>query len=102
MCLFGDLPPLEEIHIVKLVQLYGKLKCPLYFRHDIIPLITCQKERDRETEAVSVTEEANHNGRVFSWARRELLVSPLCLSEQRKQPRRVAVPRKCRLINALL
>lgn len=43
----GDLPSLEEIHIVKLVQLYRKLKCPLYFRHDIIPFITCRTERER-------------------------------------------------------
>lgn len=36
------LPALKEIHIVKLVQLHRKLQCSLYFRHDIIPLITCQ------------------------------------------------------------
>lgn len=41
----NGLPPLKEIHIVKLVQLYRKLQCSLYFRHDIIPLITCQKRR---------------------------------------------------------
>lgn len=45
-----DLPPLKEIHIVELVQLYRKLKCSLYFRHDIIPLITCPREREKERQ----------------------------------------------------
>ena len=35
-----SLPSLEEIHIMELVQLYRKLQCSLYFRHDTVPLIT--------------------------------------------------------------
>lgn len=36
---------MKEIHVVKLVQLYRKLQRSLYFRHDMIPRITCQKRR---------------------------------------------------------
>lgn len=49
------LPSLKEIHIVKLVQLYRKLQCSLYFRHDIIPLITCQQRR----KTVNMTQKTN-------------------------------------------
>lgn len=44
------LPALKEIHIVKLVQLHRKLQCSLYFRHDIIPLITCQMRGHRVSD----------------------------------------------------
>lgn len=39
------LPALEEIHVVELVQLHGKLQCSLNFRHGMVPLITCQRSR---------------------------------------------------------
>lgn len=60
------LPPLKEIHIVKLVQLYRKLQCSLYFRHDIIPLITCQKRR----HPVNTTYQTDNN-RTTQWIRSE-------------------------------
>lgn len=41
----GVLPALEEIHVVELVQLHGKLQCSLNFRHGLVPLITCQRGR---------------------------------------------------------
>lgn len=44
------LPALEEIHVVKLVQLHGKLQCSLNFRHDLVPLITCQTRRQPVSE----------------------------------------------------